>query len=52
MMYQKNLEGTEISLINRGKAGKVKVIKVSGGKIKVMDIKGRVFYVSGEVFFK
>ena len=49
---QKNLEGSEINLVKRGKTGKVKVIKVSGGRIKVQDKKGGVFSVSGEVFFK
>jgi len=49
---QKNLEGAEIKLVSRGKTGNVKVIKVSGGHIKVRDKKGKVFSVSGEVFFK
>lgn len=49
---QKNLEGSEIKLVRRGKAGKVTVLKVSEGSIKVQDKNGKVFTVSGEVFFK
>jgi BirA family transcriptional regulator, biotin operon repressor / biotin---[acetyl-CoA-carboxylase] ligase len=49
MAYQKNLEGTEINLA-KGKT--VRVIKVSGGSIKVIDKKSRVYQGSGEVFFK
>lgn len=52
MDFQKNLEGTEIRLIKRGKEEQIQVLKVSGGSIKFRDKKGKVKTLSGEIFFK
>jgi BirA family biotin operon repressor/biotin-[acetyl-CoA-carboxylase] ligase len=49
---QKNLEGSVINLIRRGKKQELKVLKVSAGIIMAVDRTGGIKTISGEVFFK